>query len=191
MAKYQNSEIAELSIGKNSRLLEGQEGSEVTGLMAFELFNSLLGTGLASIPIAFSVLGIGNGAALLLITSFIAWCTLHLLMMSAELASSKSSDDNTNLHNQVSYSSIAHSSLGFYAAVWADLIMAVSCFGFATSYLVSIGDVLPALVKIPLGFTFPRLISHLSSEELKLVQCNNVGRHGFGILLYHTPPYEV
>lgn len=50
-------------------------------------------------------------------------------------------------HGQPSYLSIAQSCMGPKGAALADVAMALSCFGFATSYLISIGEVMPDFVR--------------------------------------------
>lgn len=112
-----------------------------------DLSNTILGTGLVSLPYAFQTVGVGTGALLLALAALSSWFSLHLLVASAEMTYGSVEQASIFVPLGVpSYSSIARRCMGRKGAILADVAMALSCLGFATSYLVSIGEVMPVFV---------------------------------------------
>ncbi|KAI8924730.1 transmembrane amino acid transporter protein-domain-containing protein [Entophlyctis helioformis] len=116
-----------------------------------DLCNTIMGTGLMSIPYAFATVGLGYGIFLVFASAAATWFSLRLLVSSAQLAYGSASGGRIPSHTSLfiaqgepSYGALAKTAMGRRGAVWADIAMAVSCFGFAVSYLVAIADSMPA-----------------------------------------------
>lgn len=122
-----------------------------------DLCNTIMGTGMLSIPFAFSMVGWGLGVVLVFFSMIGTWLSLRLLVASAEVAySSGKVPVQTSIfiqEGEPSYGSLAHTAVGRKSAAMADLIMALSCFGFSVSYLVSIGCVMPTIIQHMLPYT--------------------------------------
>ncbi|KAI8910478.1 transmembrane amino acid transporter protein-domain-containing protein [Gorgonomyces haynaldii] len=116
-----------------------------------DLINTILGTGLISLPFAFAVCGLGTSTLLLLVAVLSTWYSLHLLVTVAEQALSFQYAPRTTILTTLgepSYSGLAHLCMGPIGQTLADGCMFLACLGFATSYLVSIGDVMPPLASL-------------------------------------------
>lgn len=113
------------------------------------LVNTILGTGIVSIPFAFATVGVGSATVLLGLAAACTWFSLHLLVTCAEIAFANRVPARLSVFTPIgepTYSSLAGASMGRNGAALADLALAFSCFGFATSYLVSIGQIVPNVI---------------------------------------------
>ena len=125
-----------------------------------DLCNTILGTGIVSLPYAFSTIGLGFGTLFVLVSVYTTWFSLRLLVLSAQQAHGggggggggrggrrRYSYSLSVNHGEPSFSSIAQVAMSPNVTVICDAVVALACLGFACSYLVSIGDCMPALVK--------------------------------------------
>ncbi|EGF78404.1 hypothetical protein BATDEDRAFT_2177, partial [Batrachochytrium dendrobatidis JAM81] len=110
-----------------------------------DLCNTIMGTGLMSIPYAFATVGIGYGSFLILCSAAATWFSVRLLISSAQLAYGT---------GEPSYGALARTAMGRQGAMWADIAMSACCYGFAVSYLVSIADSMPKAAAV----LFPEFI---------------------------------
>ncbi|KAH6579259.1 hypothetical protein BASA61_010371 [Batrachochytrium salamandrivorans] len=114
-----------------------------------DLCNTIMGTGLLSIPYAFATVGIGYGVLLVLCSAAATWFSVRLLISSAQLAYGTGTGrlpHQTSLfiaEGEPSYGALARTAMGRQGAMWADIAMSACCFGFAVSYMASIADSMP------------------------------------------------
>lgn len=98
------------------------------------LVSSALGTGILSLPYAFSLVGVGLGLATLTFAGVVAALSLQVLIMAARYTESDS------------YASLLHLATGRPSAATAvDITVFLLCAGAISCYLVFEGDFLPAL----------------------------------------------
>ncbi|OAJ44597.1 hypothetical protein BDV3_002235 [Batrachochytrium dendrobatidis] len=125
-----------------------------------DLCNTIMGTGLMSIPYAFATVGIGYGSFLILCSAAATWFSVRLLISSAQLAYGTGTGripQQTSLfiqEGEPSYGALARTAMGRQGAMWADIAMSACCYGFAVSYLVSIADSMPKAAAV----LFPEFI---------------------------------
>lgn len=115
----------------------------------YNLANTILGSGMLGLPYAYSRAGWLLGSFYLIISATIASFSLHLLTICALTQSMPSSFHKVG------------KSVFSSASILIDLAVAIKCFGVATSYLIVIGDLMPAVFvsnsAIPLIFKDRRL----------------------------------
>jgi amino acid permease len=99
----------------------------------YNLANTILGSGMLGLPYAYSRVGWLLGTFFLLLSACLASFSLHLLSICALTQSLPSS------FHKIGSSVMSSSSL------LIDLAVAIKCFGVATSYLIVIGDLMPAI----------------------------------------------
>ena len=116
-----------------------------------DLCNTILGTGIVSLPYAFSTIGLGFGSVFVILSVWTTWFSLRLLVVSAQNAhgtpAAKHSYSLVSQDGEPSFSSIGQVVFGRKGSAIMDIIVALACLGFAISYLVSIGDCMPSLMK--------------------------------------------
>ncbi|KAI8901352.1 transmembrane amino acid transporter protein-domain-containing protein [Globomyces pollinis-pini] len=130
-------------------LLEtGKSSSVLTSTI--DLCNTILGTGIVSLPYAFSTVGLGLGCVIVVLSIIGTWFTLRLLVLSAEITHGNAENPVPRIlvesDGEASYSSISNTILSPYLAKLSDIFVGIACFGFAVSYVVSIGDCMPQVV---------------------------------------------
>eukprot|EP01128_Nolandella_sp_AFSM9_P004258 TRINITY_DN1881_c0_g1_i1.p1 TRINITY_DN1881_c0_g1~~TRINITY_DN1881_c0_g1_i1.p1 ORF type:complete len:550 (+),score=85.01 TRINITY_DN1881_c0_g1_i1:116-1651(+) len=98
------------------------------------LTNTILGAGMLGLPYALATLGLGLGGFFLVLSACSSIFALHLLTLASRAV-------------PVGFASYKTLSLKAFpkAAIVIDIAVAVKCFGVATSYLIVIGDVMPAV----------------------------------------------
>jgi amino acid permease len=114
----------------------------------YNLANTILGSGMLGLPYAFSKAGWFLGTFLLIFSAAIASFSLHLLSVCALTQSMPSS------FHKVGATVLPKSSIAI------DLAVAIKCFGVATSYLIVIGDLMPAVFEgesVPIIWTNRKL----------------------------------
>jgi amino acid permease len=99
----------------------------------YNLANTILGSGMLGLPYAYSRVGWFLGTIFLILSACLASFSLHLLSVCALTQSLPSSFHKigSSVHSQFS--------------LLLDLAVAIKCFGVATSYLIVIGDLMPAI----------------------------------------------
>ncbi|KAL2919386.1 hypothetical protein HK105_201030 [Polyrhizophydium stewartii] len=126
-------------------------------VLTIDLINTIMGTGLMSLPYAFATVGLGFGSLLICVSAAATWFSVRLLISSCQLAYGRGTGRvpaQSSLfvsEGEPSYAALAKTAMGPHGAVWADIALAASCFGFAVSYLVSIADSMPQAA----AFFFP------------------------------------
>ncbi|RKO95983.1 hypothetical protein CAUPRSCDRAFT_8646, partial [Caulochytrium protostelioides] len=103
------------------------------------LSNTIIGPGMLSVAWAFSVVGIVPGLALCVVSGFVSWFSMRLLITTLL-------PDPALRESEDSYAFLAFEAFGRAGAVWADVCMLVMTFGTSISYLVCIADFLPRLL---------------------------------------------
>lgn len=96
------------------------------------LASTIVGAGILGIPYAFSRAGWILGTINLALCSILSFFGLHLLALAAEKAP-----------KPASYYTVSNAAIPGYSFI-VDIAIAVKCFGIGTSYLIVIGDSLPA-----------------------------------------------
>ncbi|KAI9204004.1 transmembrane amino acid transporter protein-domain-containing protein, partial [Polychytrium aggregatum] len=110
------------------------------------LINTIMGTGMLSMAYAFAAVGLLGGTLLVVISAAATWFSLRLLISSARLA------HGPHPLQEPSYGSLAALTIrSKFGRIVVDLIVAVSCMGMASSYIVAIGDVMPRFIADILG----------------------------------------
>ena len=102
------------------------------GSAYINLTSTVIGAGVLGLPHAFASTGFLGGAILLLICASSSAFALHFLAKCAK-----------RIPPPVSFYCVAEVALPGYS-FWIDLAVAIKCYGVATSYLVVIGDLMPA-----------------------------------------------
>ena len=102
------------------------------GSAYINLTSTIIGAGVLGLPHAFASTGFLGGAMLLLICASSSAFALHFLAKCAK-----------RIPPPVSFYCVAEVALPGYS-FWIDLAVAIKCYGVATSYLVVIGDLMPA-----------------------------------------------
>ncbi len=146
------------------------------------LCNTIMGTGILSMPYAFATVGVLPGILLLSACAFATWFSLRILVSSSLMAHSICLNEVDAMASAAPASGGAHAftllspgsypTYGYLArvafgpkyAAWVDFAMAFGCFGFAVSYLTAIRDCMPRLFLflLPLwgaGHWFVRLVT--------------------------------
>ncbi|KAJ3043059.1 hypothetical protein HDV00_005967 [Rhizophlyctis rosea] len=141
--------------------VDADEGNKIkeTGLPEPTIFsstvnmiNTILGTCMMSMPYAFARLGLIPGVSLVLLSAIITWFSLRILISSAQFPHHLGARTVTERltfftpSGAPSYAILSRTSMGASSAWWVDLLVAMSCFGFAVGYLVAIGECMPRLV---------------------------------------------
>lgn len=96
------------------------------------LTSTVIGAGILGLPHAFASTGFVGGSFILLICACSSAFALHFLAKCAR-----------KIQQPVSFYSVAEEALPGYSG-WIDFAVAIKCYGVATSYLVVIGDLMPA-----------------------------------------------
>ncbi len=116
-----------------------------------ELCNTILGTGIVSLPYAFSTVGLGLGTIFVLLAVWTTWFSLRMLVTSAQKAhgnpSSKFSFSLASMKGEPSFSSIGQVTFSVLGSVICDGVVVIACIGFAISYIVSIGECMPVITQ--------------------------------------------
>jgi Transmembrane amino acid transporter protein len=103
------------------------------------LTSTVIGAGILGLPHAFASTGFVGGSFILLLCACSSAFALHFLAKCAR-----------KVQQPVSFYSVAEEALPGYSG-WIDFAVAIKCYGVATSYLVVIGDLMPAgLSSIPI-----------------------------------------
>ncbi|KAJ3055270.1 hypothetical protein HK097_011001, partial [Rhizophlyctis rosea] len=116
------------------------------------MINTILGTCMMSMPYAFARVGLLPGITLVLISAIATWFSLRILIASAQsphhLAARNPSHPLTFFtpFSAPSYAALSRGSMGGSSGWWVDMLVAMSCLGFAVGYLVAIGECMPRLV---------------------------------------------
>jgi amino acid permease len=101
------------------------------------LTSTILGAGMLGLPYAYANTGWALGAFLIFVCGFFAYFGLYFL---AECAR------RTSRNTPSSFYSIAKIAIPSYVPV-IDTVIAIKCFGVATSYLIVIGDLMPMAIQ--------------------------------------------
>ena len=116
-----------------------------------DLCNTIVGTGVVSLPYAFSTIGLGMGTVFVIIAVWSTWFTLRLLVSAAQTVhgnpTAKFSASLHSMDGEPSFSSIGQVLLPTWGSVLNDFVIFLACGGFAMSYIVSIGQCMPEIVK--------------------------------------------
>lgn len=129
----------------NSNLIPQQLYKKATIFSScMNLSNTVLGAGLLGLPYAISKTGYLYSFFLFLIFMFLSALGLHLSMCVSRLSSN------------ASYYALSELSIPRIKKL-VDFAVAVKCFGVATSYLIVIGDLMPAVAK--------EFIAHSAADE--------------------------
>ena len=96
------------------------------------LTSTVIGAGILGLPHAFASTGFVGGAMLLLFCGCSSALALHFLVKCAK-----------SIPGSASFYSVAEVALPGYSS-FIDLAVAVKCYGVATSYLIVVGDLMPA-----------------------------------------------
>ncbi|KAJ2782584.1 hypothetical protein GGI15_002866 [Coemansia interrupta] len=111
------------------------------------LANTILGSGMLSMPNAMASLGLALGSLVIMFSAFTSGMGLYLLSRCARRTGGRDS------------SFFAVSKLTYpKAAVFFDAAIAIKCFGVSISYLIIFGDLMPEIVEA-FGFEIPLLLS--------------------------------
>lgn len=102
------------------------------GSAYINLSSTVIGAGVLGLPHAFASTGFLGGTMLLITCACSSAFALHFLAKCAK-----------RIPPPVSFYSVAEVALPGYSC-WIDLAVAIKCYGVATSYLVVIGDLMPA-----------------------------------------------
>ncbi|KAJ8602382.1 hypothetical protein CTAYLR_004239 [Chrysophaeum taylorii] len=102
---------------------------------SFNLANTVLGSGMLGLPLAFANVGSGLGIALLGVFGALSALGLHLLAQCAE----KVPD------GAATFRSVAELAAPRFASL-IDVAIGLKCFGVATSYLIVVGDSMPRVI---------------------------------------------
>ena len=100
------------------------------------LTSTVIGAGILGLPHAFASTGFVGGALLLLFCGGSSALALHFLVKCAK-----------SIPGSASFYSVAEVALPGYSS-WIDLAVAIKCYGVATSYLIVVGDLMPAGTKL-------------------------------------------
>ena len=100
------------------------------------LTSTVIGAGILGLPHAFASTGFFGGAMLLLFCGCSSALALHFLVKCAK-----------SIPGSASFYSVAEVALPGYSS-WIDLAVAIKCYGVATSYLIVVGDLMPAGTKL-------------------------------------------
>ena len=100
------------------------------------LTSTVIGAGILGLPHAFASTGFVGGAILLLFCGGSSALALHFLVKCAK-----------SIPGSASFYSVAEVALPGYSS-WIDLAVAIKCYGVATSYLIVVGDLMPAGTKL-------------------------------------------
>ncbi|KAJ3302330.1 hypothetical protein HDV03_005163 [Kappamyces sp. JEL0829] len=144
-----NADLGSLGLFKTRRVSRSILTSTV------DLCNTILGTGIVSLPYAFSTVGLGVGTFFVVLAVWTTWFSLRLLVNAAQKAhgnpQAKFSWSLHAMRGEPSFSSIAQVAVGPWQSIVCDLVVVMACMGFSISYLVSIGDCMPEFVSGVLG----------------------------------------
>lgn len=103
-----------------------------------------------SMPYAFARVGLIPGISLLFLAAIITWFSLRILITSAISSSYKAQPSHSLYFTPPaapSYAELARASMrGANMPTLVEILVALSCLGFAVSYLVAIGECMPGLV---------------------------------------------
>ncbi|KAJ1646066.1 hypothetical protein LPJ64_002393, partial [Coemansia asiatica] len=111
------------------------------------LANTILGSGMLSMPNALATLGLALGSLVIIMSACLSGMGLYLLSRCARRTPGRDS------------SFFAVSKLTYpKAAVFFDAAIAIKCFGVSISYLIIFGDLMPEIAEA-LGFKAPILIA--------------------------------
>ena len=118
--------------------------------------NTLLGTGMLSIPFAMASSGILFGSFFLGMCAFLSILTSRLLIYAADEEYGKTQTKPLrrtplNLVGEASYGSLARIAFGNLGAFIVDFLVSITCFGFAVNCLIELGDTFPKLISDMLG----------------------------------------
>lgn len=113
--------------------LIGNFEGNATWISAYiNLTSTVIGAGILGLPHAFASTGFVGGASVLLFCASSSAMALHFLAKCAK-----------KVPAPISFFSVAEAALPGYSGV-IDFAVAIKCYGVATSYLVVIGDLMPA-----------------------------------------------
>ncbi|KAJ2076459.1 hypothetical protein H4R24_005685 [Coemansia sp. RSA 988] len=147
-ARFSRAQSLRASI--NSEHFFEEDIEEPTGTISsssINLANTILGSGMLSMPNAMASLGLAFGSIIIIFSALASSLGLYLLSRCARRTSGRDS------------SFFAVSKLTYpRAAIFFDAAIAVKCFGVSISYLIIFGDLMPEIA-VAFGFKTPLLIS--------------------------------
>jgi amino acid permease len=142
---------------ESSRDLSVKQGT--FGSTIFMLFNSILGTGILTVPYAFSVAGRAGGVLMLLLFGLVELWTMFILVDSSEAT------------GRGSYSALIVHSLGAWWGRLLSIILAIYCFFLVVGALIIVKNVMPPFLmmlcssphhnlsgEIPIGFAYVSIL---------------------------------
>ena len=115
------------------------------------MYNTVIGTGILSIPYAIAGVGLFSGTVLLLICALASVISLRSLIVSTDKAFGIPGRRPRRLSSWIqegepSYGALGHHVFGTTGAVFVDIILAITSFGFAVSCFLEVGDCAPRLM---------------------------------------------
>ncbi|KAJ1946437.1 hypothetical protein FBU59_002030, partial [Linderina macrospora] len=114
-----------------------EDSVEPTGTIAsssVNLANTILGSGMLSMPNAMAALGLAFGSAVIVFSGFMSGLGLYLLSRCARRTQGR--DSSFFAVSKLTYPN---------AAVFFDAAIAIKCFGVSISYLIIFGDLMPEI----------------------------------------------
>jgi Transmembrane amino acid transporter protein len=142
-----------ISIGtlSDSSVLKRRRPKRSILTSTIDLCNTIVGTGVVSLPYAFSTIGLGMGTVFVVISVWATWFTLRLMISAAQTVhgspNAKFSTSLQSMDGEPSFSSLGQVMFSTYGSVLNDFVVFLACGGFAMSYIVSIGECMPEIVK--------------------------------------------
>lgn len=121
------------TLGRSGNSEDSPISGNATWISAYiNLTSTVIGAGILGLPHAFASTGFVGGASVLLFCASSSALALHFLAKCAK-----------RVPPPITFFSVAEAILPGYSGV-IDLAVAIKCYGVATSYLVVIGDLMPA-----------------------------------------------
>jgi amino acid permease len=139
------------SVGTDSSVDDNEKVSGTIFSSSSNLVNTVLGTGMLSMPFVFQQLGVVQGLVMLSIAALFAILGLSLLSQAAQTLKSR----------DVSFNCLAHASFPQVAIVM-DVALVITCFGGSVSYLI-VGTFLYLLIHLA-GSLMPRVTGLFNNQ---------------------------
>ncbi|KAK9762839.1 hypothetical protein K7432_011035 [Basidiobolus ranarum] len=112
-----------------------EEGSVSVAGVAFNILNTIIGSGILGLPFAVKQAGFVTGLIVLAFVGVLTDFSMRILVKSGR---------QTGIHH---YSMLANSSLGKFGSFALNIFILFNGLGIAVSYLIIIGDTLPSLAE--------------------------------------------